>query len=48
MKLETYNKIHGITERNYGTKVSADIKSCLHNIISRATLNYGSETQILN
>jgi len=36
-----------IPERNFGTQIIINSKLCLHNITSRATVNYGTEIWIL-
>jgi hypothetical protein len=41
INLQRYSKINDIIKRNFGTQMPTDIKLHLHNIISRATLNYG-------
>jgi hypothetical protein len=43
MLVQGYNKINGVIKRNFGIQMSVDTKLHLHNIPSKATLNYGSE-----
>jgi hypothetical protein len=48
MKLERYNKVNYITERNGGIDMSSDAMLRLYNVTSGATDNYGSEIWSLN
>lgn len=45
--IQNYNKINGCIKRNLGQSMSKEIKLKLHNVISKPTLLYGSETWVL-
>jgi hypothetical protein len=46
-KLQTYNKIHGATQKHFGKHMNKETKLRIHNITAKASLKFGSEAWVL-
>jgi hypothetical protein len=46
-RLCKYNNLNGVIKRHFRNKINRDILLRLHNIVSKSTLHFGSETWIL-
>jgi len=46
-KLQTYNKINGAIQRNFGKQMNKETKLRIHNITARAALKFRSEAWVL-
>jgi hypothetical protein len=46
-KLQTYNKLNGFIQRNFGKQNTKETKLRIHNVTAKAVLKFSSEARVL-